>query len=188
MNKIILKNLTYALLPIIAYIIADSFFEDSPVSIIIAAGISAIEFSVTFIVYKKADLFIFFDLLLIGFMGGISIALKDPVFFKLKPAIIEAALFIFMLSLCFSKKLFSGYLSRYLKNIEIKPEAVRIMQRNFLILLPVIFIHTILIIISAFYFSKEIWAFVSGFLLYILLGIVFVWIFIMKIIKKIFET
>jgi intracellular septation protein A len=178
MNKKLLQNITFALLPIIAYIIADTFFEDSFISIIIAIGISIIEFIVTFVVYKKADAFIFFDLLLIGFMGGISIALKNPVFFKLKPAIIEIVILISIAPICFSEKFFAGYISRYLKDIALAPAALKAMQRNMRVFLPVILVHVILIIIAALFFSKEIWAFTSSFLLYIFFGIYFIGMFV----------
>jgi intracellular septation protein A len=160
--------------------LADSFFKEELISLIIAVCISFAELAITFAVYQKADLFILFDLILISAMAMISIAFKNPLFFKLKPAVIESIFFIFIIPLCFSIKFLTGYMNRYLKGIEIDEKKIRIMQKNIFLLLPVLLIHIILIVISAIYFSREVWGFVSGILLYILFGVPLFFMIIFK--------
>jgi isopentenyldiphosphate isomerase len=180
MQKTILKNIIMATLPIFAYIIADSIFNDSIISLFIAIGLSVLEFAGSFIRYKKVDFFIFFDLILILSMGIMSILLKNPVFFKLKPAIIEMILILFFIPLCASPGFFTGYLNRYLKDFSIPEDKIKVMQQKMAYIIPLFLLHVILIVISAFYFSKEVWGFVSGVLLYITFGVIFAVLFVYK--------
>lgn len=184
MNNQILKNILIATLPVFAYIIADYIFNDIIISLLVAVGLSLIEFTISLIRFKKVDFFIFFDLLIIVAMSLISIFLKNPVFFKLKPAILESFLLFIIIPLACSKDFFSGYISRYFKDIKVDHKITNKMQKSMLIFLPVVIIHIILIIISAFFLSKEMWAFVSGILLYIIFGLIVLGGFLYKIVKN----
>jgi len=184
MNSQIFKNILIATLPIFAYIITDYIFKDIVLSIFVAVSISLIEFIVSFIKFRKIDFFIFFDLIIIVFMSLLSLFLKDPIFFKLKPAILETVIFAIIIPLAFSKKFFLGYISRYFKDTKFDEQVLNKMQKMFLIFIPILIGHIILIVISAFFFSKEVWAFVSGVLLYIIFGIVILSTFLYKYIKN----
>ena len=81
MNSQILKNLLIATLPIFAYIITEYMFNDIIISLMIAVGISLIEFVISLAKFKKVDFFIFFDLLIIVFMSILSIFLNNPIFY-----------------------------------------------------------------------------------------------------------
>lgn len=184
MNKTLLKNILITTLPIIIYIAADSIIKQEMISLIIAVCISIAEFLISFAVYRKVDLYIFFDMILITVMALISITLKNPLFFKLKPAVIESICFIFMLPLCFSSKFFTGYLNRYLKGIKLDEMKIKVMQKNIFFMLLTLLIHIILVVVSAIYFSKEVWGFVSGILLYIFFGAPVLIMFFLKRLRK----
>jgi hypothetical protein len=180
MNKKLLKNILISTLPIIAYIIADSIFKKEMISLISAIVISFVEFLISLALYRRIDLFIFFDMILISVMAFISIIFKNPFFFRLKPALIEVILFIYMMPLCFSIKFLSGYLNRYLKGIILDEMKIRLMQKNILFVQLMLLIHISLVIISAIYFSKEVWSFVSGILLYILIALPLLFMFLYR--------
>ncbi len=171
MNAQILKNLLVSTLPVFAYIIADYILKDIVLSLLIAVAISIIEFIVSFIKFRKIDFFIFFDLLIIIFMSLLSLFLNNPIFFKLKPAILELTLLFMIFPLLISKKFFAGYVNRYFKNVNIEEKILLKMRFFIIFVVPIIITHIVLIVISAFFFSKEIWAFVSGVLLYLIFGL-----------------
>jgi len=171
MKKKILINILISTLPILVYLIADYFIKNSVYSIIIAMSAGIIEFIISLIIYKKIDLYIFVELLIILIMGIISVSFKNPLFFKLKPALIEAVLCIFIILIGFSKKVFIFTIKRYLKNIEVDNNKINEFQTILLFFIPILFIHIFLIIISSVFFSKELWAFISGGLLYIFFAI-----------------
>ena len=94
------------MLPLLVFIIADTVFNNVKASIIIAV-IFAIGQTIFF--YLKTgqfDWFILLDVGLIAGLGIVSIVLKNDLFFKIKPAIIEAAAIIFFLVLIFSPDTF----------------------------------------------------------------------------------
>jgi isopentenyldiphosphate isomerase len=179
-----LKNIIITTLPIFAYLISDLIFKNLFLSIISAISIGIVEFIVTIFIYKKIDFFILIELILILILGLISIYLKDGIFFKLKPAIIEFILLIFVLFLSFSKKVINLWISRYFKTLNISNLNADKMQNMMFVIIPVLIIHITLIVLSALFFSESTWAFVSGFLLYIFFGIVFLSIAIYSIILK----
>lgn len=184
MQSNLLKSILLSTLPIFAYIIADILLKNPVLSIIIAISIGIIEFIITLIVYKKIDFFIFVDILLISILGAISIIRHDPIFFKIKPAIIEGVILLFITGIGFSKKLFRSYITRFLKNIHISEEKLEEMQIVTLYFAPVLLLHIFLIIISAFLLPEKVWAFISTFLLYIMLGVISLFFVATKYIKK----
>ena len=86
MNRLhILKTLAPGFLPLIIFIAADSLWG-TETGLFIAVGAGIIEMIYSYSKEKSLDKFILLDTGLIVFMGGISIVLNDPIFFKLKPA------------------------------------------------------------------------------------------------------
>lgn len=164
------KTLAPGFLPLVVFIIADSFFSPE-ISILIAIGAAMIELVVTYIKDKKIDKFILIDVGLIVVLGMVSVALKNDIFFKLKPAVIEA-IFCMVLGVSAFTPLNIMLLmtGRYLKNVSMDPGTLSRMTRGIKVLFVLFTAHTLMIVYSAFWMSKQAWAFISGGLFYILLG------------------
>jgi len=169
----IVKNFTIGFIPIFAFIIADQFFGPQ-IGLIVALIVGLLELVYQYIKHKRIEKFILFDVFLILILGGISIVLHDDVFFKLKPALIESILVILFGIHAFSSRpilLLMG--KRYLKDMEINPLQTELIRRMSVLLFWLLLAHTILIIYSAYFWSREIWAFISGGLFYIIIALFF---------------
>ncbi len=180
----LLKNFTIGFLPLLVFIIADSWFG------LTVGVIAAIIFGIseTILVYFKnriIDKFILFDTGLITLLGLISIVLHNEIFFKIKPALIEGILLILVGITAFSNQpLLLKMSGRYFKGIQLSQEQLLLMKKMMRRLFFLIFIHTILVTYAAFYMSKEAWAFISGGLFYILIGAMMGFEFLRSFIKK----
>ena len=172
------KKLLPGLLPIFVFILVDEFWS-TEAGVVVAVVFGVGQLGYVFIREKRFDRFVFFDTALLVALGGISIALKDEIFFKLKPALINL---IFCAVLGFSafssKNLLMIYTQRYMGDMQMPPGAEKAMQKTMKILFWMMLAYTLLIVYSAFYMSKEAWAFISGGLLYVLFGLFFAWQFI----------
>ena len=168
----ILKNFAIGFIPIFIFIIADEFY-DTETALYIGIGGGAAYFFYYLIRYRTIEKFILFDTILIAAMGGISLALEDPIFFKLKPALIEAILVILLGIHAFSSKPILLMMSqRYMGENQFAPEQERMMRHLSRLLFAVFLFHTLLIIYSAYELSQAAWAFISGGLFYILMGLI----------------
>jgi isopentenyldiphosphate isomerase/intracellular septation protein A len=111
-----------------------------------------------------------FDIGLLVAMGLVSVLLQDEIFFKLKPALIE---FIFAgiigFSVFSSRNIIFEMSSRYLKNVPMPPSAQIKMNKTLKVVLIITLAHIILVVYSAYFMSKETWAFISGVLFYLLI-------------------
>lgn len=175
MNKLdLLKSLAPGFLPLIVFIIADSFFEPA-VAIAIAVATAIVELAITYIKDKILDKFVLFDVGLIVALGMVSILLDNEIFFKLKPAVIELLFCILLAISVFSPvNIMMMMTKRYMKNIQLGDAQVAQMTRSMKSLFYIFLGHTLLIVYSAFFMSKQAWAFISGGLFYILFGVYFV--------------
>ena len=70
------------------------------------------------------------------------------------------------------------YTQRYMGELKMPEGAEKAMQKTLKILFWMMLFYTFLIVYSAFFLSKEVWAFISGAFLYILFGLFFAWQFI----------
>lgn len=176
MNKMdILKSLAPGFLPLIVFIVADAFFEPA-IAILIAVSVAIIELVITYVKDKTIDKFILVDVGLIVALGGVSIALDNEIFFKLKPAVIELIFCVILGVSVFSPVNIMLMMSkRYMKNIELGEAQVTQLKRSLKALFYIFSLHTLLIVFSAFFMSKQWWAFISGGLFYILFGVYFVY-------------
>ncbi len=169
------KKLLPGLLPIFVFILVDEFWS-TEAGLVVAVVFGVGQLGYVFIREKRFDRFIFFDTALLVALGGISIALNDEIFFKLKPALINL---IFCAVLGFSafssKNLLMMYTQRYMGEMQMPAGAEKAMQKTMKLLFWLMMAYTILIVYSAFYMSKEAWAFISGAFLYILFGLFFLW-------------
>ena len=167
------KKLLPGLLPIFVFILVDEFWS-TEAGLVVAVVFGVGQLGYVFIREKRFDRFVFFDTALLVALGGISIALNDEIFFKLKPALINL---IFCAILGFSafssKNLLMIYTQRYMGDMKMPAGAEKAMQQTMKVLFWMMLAYTLLIVYSAFYMSKEAWAFISGGLLYVLFGLFF---------------
>ncbi len=169
------KKLLPGLLPIFVFILVDELWS-TEAGLVVAVAFGVGQLGYVFIREKRFDRFVFYDTMLLVALGGISIALNDEIFFKLKPALINL---IFCAILGFSafssKNLLMIYSQRYMGDLKMPAGAEKAMQQTMKILFWMMLAYTLLIVYSSFYMSKEAWAFISGGLLYILFGVFFAW-------------
>ena len=179
------KNFAIGFIPIFVFILVDAIWGTEAGLII--AIIVGIAYMVYYLIrYKQLEKFILFDTVLIIILGGVSIVLHDEIFFKLKPALIEFILVVILGIHAFSSKPILLIMSkRYMGDIDLGSEQSDIMRQMSRILFIIFLFHTALIIYSAYFWSKEVWAFISGGLFYIVFGLILVgqWLY-MKFFKN----
>jgi isopentenyldiphosphate isomerase/intracellular septation protein A len=180
----ILKSLAPGFLPLIIFIAADAFFEPA-LAIAIAVGAAIIELAISYIKDKILDKFILFDVGLIILLGMVSILLDNEIFFKLKPAVIELLFCIILGVSVFSPvNIMMMMTKRYMKNIQLGKAQLEQLNRSLKVLFFIFLGHTVLIVYSAFFMSRQAWAFISGGLFYMLFGFYFVVELVRKKIKQ----
>lgn len=178
MNKLdILKALAPGFLPLIIFIVADSIWG-TRIGLIVAVAVGIVEIIVSYIKEKTLDKFILMDIGLIVVLGIVSILLENDIFFKLKPALIELIFCIIIgISIFSPVNILMLMTRRYMKNIELNDAQVKQFTRSLRALFYIFIVHTVMIVYSAFFLSKGVWAFVSGGLFYILFAVYFVFEF-----------
>ncbi|HHJ52064.1 MAG TPA: hypothetical protein ENJ89_02610, partial [Caldithrix abyssi] len=87
----LLKNFAIGFIPLFVFIIADEFWG-TEVSLVVAVAVGLIYFFYYWLRHRRIEKMILLDTALIVLLGGISIALHNALFFKLKPALVEAIL------------------------------------------------------------------------------------------------
>jgi isopentenyldiphosphate isomerase/intracellular septation protein A len=175
--QVLLRSLLPGLVPLIVFVAAAALFGEV-VGLAVGLAVGLVEFVYSLIRNKKADPFIAADTLLLAVAGGLSLALRNEIFFKLKPAIIETVLVAAMgMLLVLPPSFLKGYLGRQLRGVEIADEALPAMKRSLGIMLVVMALHAALVVYAAFSLSNAAWAFVSGGLLYIVFGAYALWQF-----------
>ncbi len=180
----LLRKLLPGLLPLLIFIAADEIWG-TQIGLIIAIITGIIELLAIGIKEKRLDGFVIFDTLLLVAMGGISLWLDNAIFFKLKPAFINLIFCLLLGVSAFSpKNILLMYSQRMMKGIEINPQQEFAMRRMIRILFWFFLAYTALVIYSAFFMSKEAWAFISGGLFYILFGVLFAWQLIVQRIRR----
>lgn len=120
--KILLKLLP-GLLPLLVYIIIDSFLPPkTAISVAISFGI--IQFVLIGIIKKQWDKFILLDTVLLSLLGGISIIFDNEVFFLWKPALIETLLVLLLAIIYFTNiNILFKWMGHYMEIPEITEEA-----------------------------------------------------------------
>jgi isopentenyldiphosphate isomerase/intracellular septation protein A len=168
------KKILPGFIPIFVFILVDEIWGTVP-GIIVAVVTGIIQLGWTAYREKRFDSFVLFDTLLLVILGGVSILMDNDLFFKLKPVLI-GFIFVAILGIsAFTPMDIMGKMTRRMVgNMDFTPVQVNEMRRNLKIFFVVMLIHTLLILYSAYFMSKEAWAFISGGLLYIVFGILFV--------------
>ncbi len=176
MNLSLLKKMLPGLIPLIIFILADEIWG-TMVGLYVALGFGLAEFLFYYIKDKVIDRFILLDTLLLIALGAISIIFENDVFFKIKPALIEGILLaVIGFSLWGPKNIIMAMSQRYMGEIHMNASQEKSMRNNMVGIFWITFIHIILVLISAFYMSKEAWLFISGGLYYIFFGLFFAFI------------
>jgi isopentenyldiphosphate isomerase/intracellular septation protein A len=178
MNLSLLKKLLPGLIPLFIFILADEIWG-TKVGLYVALGSGAGEFLFYFIKDKIIDKFILLDTGLLLILGAVSIALENDIFFKIKPALIEAILLsVIGFSLWGPKNLIMAMSQRYMGEMHFNTEQEKSMRNNMLAMFWITAFHIILVLFSAVYMSKEAWFFISGGLFYILFAAYFAYLWI----------
>jgi isopentenyldiphosphate isomerase/intracellular septation protein A len=175
MNKYqLLKKFLPGLLPLVIFIVVDEIWGTTP-GLIVAVGFGVIQLLYTYLKTTVFDKFTLFDTSLIVILGATSYILDNDIFFKLKPALIGVILCIILGLSAFSKlNIFALMSKRYIDGLNINDEQLKHFNRSLKTLFFIFSFHTLLVFYSAFYMSKEAWAFISTVLFYILFGVYFI--------------
>jgi isopentenyldiphosphate isomerase len=183
MKQLLLKMLP-GLLPLFVFIAADEIWG-TVVGLWVAIIIGITELLFIFIKEKRFDKFILFDTLLLVGLGGVSLLFDNDVFFKLKPAVIGVIICALLGVSAFTPHNFVFSMSkRYMKDIQLSDNQYHQFNRSLKVMFFIFLIHTLLVFYSVWFMSKEAWAFISGGLFYILMGIYFLIEFVAKFIKN----
>ena len=177
-----LRSMLLGFLPLLLFVAADEFLsahypEDvaTRYALILAMVLGIGEALFVYIREKRLDKMIVSDTLLILVMGGISLLSGDEIFFKLKPAIVQLLSVVLLGVLAFLKpQALAAMSQRFLKGQSLSEVQLRAMQNSAKALTGLLFLHALLIVYAALYWSKSTWAFISGPLLYIVAGLFFV--------------
>lgn len=184
MDKIsLLKKMLPGLLPLFVFIIADEIWG-TEIGLIVAIGFGIIELIYSYVRNRTIDKFVIFDTGLLVALGGISILLENEIFFKLKPALIQCIFVAIIGFSAFSRQNILLLMSkRYMKGIKMTEAQVNQLRITLKSLFWIFVVHTILVVYSAWFLSKEAWAFISGGLFYIIFGAFFVYEFVKNKLK-----
>jgi intracellular septation protein A len=152
------------MLPLLVFIIVDSLFNNIRVSIISAIAFAVVQLAIFWMKTRQIDWFVLLDVALIIGLGAISIGLKNEIFFKVKPAIVEAAALVFFLvMIVLPDRFLTGYFGRMMPaGMAIRPTAIGAMKTMLLIMCGYVLLHIGAVLFTAFYSSRKTWAFVSG--------------------------
>ena len=169
-RKILLKNFTIGFLPLLIFIIADELFGLT-IGLVVAISFGIFEAGFTYLRKKSIDKFILFDTGLIIALGLLSLLLQNEIFFKIKPGLIGIILVLLLGITSYSKNPILIKMSgRYMQGMELSDEQYGMMRKMMRRLFFIFGLHTLLVFYSAFYMSKEAWAFISGGMFYLLIG------------------
>lgn len=152
------------MLPLIVFIIVDSVFNNVKASIVSAIVFAAGQLIFFFVKTGKFDWFVLVDVALIAGLGTVSLISKNDLFFKVKPAVIEAATIVFFIVLIvLPDKFLLGYFGRMMpKGMVLQPAAIGSMKAILIWLCGYVLLHMGAVLYTAFYSSRRVWAFVSG--------------------------
>jgi isopentenyldiphosphate isomerase/intracellular septation protein A len=186
----LLKKLLPGFIPLFVFIVADAVWG-TKIGLIVALSVGSVELIYTYVKERRFDKFILADTALLLALGGVSLLLHNDIFFKIKPAIIEAILCGVLGLSAFTKvDIVGGMSKRYMKGIEINDEVQKKFKHTLKVMFWIFSAHTLMVLYAAFFLSKEAWAFISGGLFYIIFGVYFVYEMIQqrrKAMKKVIQ-
>lgn len=167
------------LLPLLVYIVVDTFVTDARISIGCAVAFAIGQLAYGYGKTRAVEWFVVLDLVLIVGFGGFSIVSGDELFFKLKPAIIEVFSLVFMLGLLVAPaRFFEAYLGRFTPESAVHPDDTGVLKGMLGLMCGWMVLHIGAVLYTALYASKELWVFVSGpgfYLVLLPMGAVILW-------------
>jgi isopentenyldiphosphate isomerase/intracellular septation protein A len=164
----ILKTLAPGFLPLVVFIAADSLWG-SRIGLVVAVVFGMIELAFSYVREKKLDGFILLDTGLIVLMGGVSLWMKNDIFFRLKPALVELIFCLILGISVYSPINIIALISRrYLKNLALSEAQMRPMMKSMKTIFFIFLGHSLLIVYAALAMSVQAWGFISGGLFYLL--------------------
>jgi isopentenyldiphosphate isomerase/intracellular septation protein A len=167
------KKLLPGFIPLFVFIAADEIWG-TKIGLFVAIGVGLAEMVWIAVKEKRFEKFVLFDTVLLVVLGGVSILLDNDIFFKLKPGLIELILVAVLAISAFSKVNIVGMMGqRYMKDVAFNTAQMQQMRQSMKSLFFIFLAHTVLVFYSAFFMSKEAWAFISGGLFYIIFGVYF---------------
>ena len=132
MNLSLLKKMLPGLVPLLIFILADEIWG-TMVGLYVALGYRDIEFLFYYIKDKIIDRFILLDTALLIVLGAISIAFDNDLFFKIKPALIEAILLaVIAFSLWGPRNILMEMSKRYMGEMQLDSIQEKSMRINML--------------------------------------------------------
>lgn len=171
------------LLPLLVFIVADAVFNNPAISIVLAIVTATVQLTLFYIKTRKIDWFILLDAGLIIALGAVSILLENDLFFKLKPAIINAvAIIIFVVFIFSPDRFLTGYFGRLMpEQTQLRPGMIPLMKKMLGWMCLCIALHGAAVLYSAFKCSRKTWAFVAGPGFYVLFIPVMVYILLKRV-------
>lgn len=158
-----MKLLMIQLLPLLVFIVIDSFVDDVRISIGCAVLFAIGQLAFTWVATRRFEWLILVDVGLIAGLGAVSIALDNDLFFKVKPAIVEALVIVlFVVLLVAPSRFLLRYVGRMMPGRVLRPEAVGAMKVMLTVICAATALHIGAVLYTAFQSSREVWAFVSG--------------------------
>ncbi len=180
----LIRTFTIGFIPLLIFIVADELFG-TEIGLITAIAVGAAEFLYYYLRFRLVEKFVLLDTALIIALGGVSLAMHDDLLFKLKPALIQGILVVLLGIHAFSDSPVILRMSkRFLGDMKFSPEQEQMLRKMTRLLFFVVVAHTALIVYSAYYMSKEAWAFISGGLFYIIFGVILAGQFITAKLKQ----
>jgi intracellular septation protein A len=170
--RTLLRALLPGLAPILVFIAADAIFGEV-VGLVVGLATGVAEFVYTLFRQRRADPFVAADTALLAVAGGLSLLLKNDMFFKMKPAVIEGVLAASLgVLLLMPSAVLKGWLGSQLRGITFPDSTLPVMRRSLALVTLALVAHAGLTVWAALAFSTAAWGFISGGLLYILFGAV----------------
>jgi intracellular septation protein A len=164
------------LLPILVFLVVDATVKEPLWAIGAALLLVLVQTVVIYARERRLDPFILVDALLIGGLGAVSLLSRNELFFKLKPAIMEAVIIPFFLVLALGgERLARGYFGRFLGGASINPRVLPLLRRLLGVMSVLVAVHAGLVVWAAYHASRQTWGWISGPGFYAVLAPILLW-------------
>ena len=159
------------MVPLLVFILADEIWG-MKIGLVVAVSIGIIELLIAWVREKKLDRFVLLDTLLLLLLSSLSYLFENEIFFKIKPAMIDLVLLALLAMSLFTRiDPLGAMTNRYLNGLKMNGDQKDLFRRNLVVMFWLVLFHTGMVLWAAFFLSKEIWAFLSSFALFIMMGL-----------------
>ena len=163
----VLKTFSISLIPLVIYFVIDEYlglYWGVTAAVIVGLG----ELFFYRLKDKIWDKLVLVSTGLIVIFGVISILLKSPIFVMIKPAVFEILFAVVLAVMYFLKNSFIEETAKKHTGMRELPEIYKKYLRSVSLRIAIVFfIHSLLILYSAFRLGKKEWMFVNGVLFYL---------------------